>query len=406
MNSFTSSSDFMPSEQRRIYGRILLAILLGMALCLVILRVFTELNDARAESIISRVIEARAALPEIIGEPGRLAMFFGSSMVEAGFSPRMFDRWMAEQGIAIKSYNFGFGGLNPYFQDFVSRRIADEFLTADRKLDLAMIEFNPFQTTTTRWKGALPLVDTYLAMLATDAELMEIAKSDLTRGIRLFEIRYLRNDISAETITWFFGQKLQARPEESTLPEDEAAQQRRTEILEALEGRFEADYPDYDQSDWYGPWQGGGTIPSERSEETVALIKELAVTGQTDRRMDNDRLFRIRSADIIELNFEEQLIESFIRIVKNFQAISKRTEIILLPRNRDWIENSPEGRQRLLDVIQRIESETGISVRNYQDAPEITPDMFADTTHLGRYTGDIPFTRLLVDDLAKDLADP
>lgn len=106
------------------------------------------------------------------------------------------------------------------------------------------------------------------------------------------------------------------------------------------------------------------------------------------------------------MNFEELLIESFIHIVRTFQAISKRTGIMLLPRNRDWIEYSAEGRQRLADLIKRIERETGIKVRNYQDAPGITPDMFSDTTHLGRYTGDLAFTRLLVDDLASGLVTP
>jgi len=90
--------------------------------------------------------------------------------------------------------------------------------------------------------------------------------------------------------------------------------------------------------------------------------------------------------------------------VKNFQGFSKHVEVILLPRNRDWIEYSPQGKQRLANVIARIERETGIKVRNYQDAPEITPDMFTDTTHLGRYTGDIPFTRLLADDMIEVLS--
>jgi len=392
--------------ERRTWGRILLAILAGMAVSLVILRVFTDLNDASEETILGRVSEARAALPEIIAQEEDLVMFYGSSMVEAGFSPRMFDRWLAERGVTVKSFNFGFGGLNPYFQEILSRRIAEQFLASDRHLELALIEFNPFQTTQTRWQGAESIVDSFLTMLATDRELMEIARQDPERGVRLFTIRYLRNDISAEMITAFFGRSLQPRPQDSDIPEDEAMEQRRTEVLEALEGRFEEDYPDYDGSDWYWPWQGGGTIPSERSEETVELIKELIHTGQSDRRMDNDRLFRIRTADIIELRFEELLVESFIQLVRNFQGFSKQVKIVLLPRNSDWIEYSPEGRARLEAVIERIARETGVEIVNLQDTAEITPDMFGDTTHLGRYAGDIPFTRLLVTRFAPLLTKP
>jgi hypothetical protein len=395
VSSSTSSSEDVVS--RHIYGKILLVILAGMIASLGLLRLFTDLNDASADTILGRVGQAQAALPVIIEEEKDLVMFYGSSMVQAGFSPRMFDLWMAEQGVEVSSWNFGFGGLNPYFQEILSRRISEEFVARDRKLKLVMIEFNPFQTTQTRWNGALPLLDSFMTMLATDKELFDIAKSDMTRGVRLFTIRYLRNDISAEMVTQFFGESLQEAPQESTIAEDEAMTGRRDEINDLLDGQLAEDYPEYDGEDWYLPWQGGGTIPMDRSEETVNLIKELIRTYLTDRNLENDRLSRIRSADIIELQFEELLVESFIQLVKNFQQISDQVEVILLPANRDWIVNSPAAKQRLSETLDRISRETGIPIRNMQDVPEITPDMFSDTTHLGRYTGDIPFTRLLVD---------
>ncbi|NND43782.1 MAG: hypothetical protein HKN58_00560 [Xanthomonadales bacterium] len=373
-------------------------------MALLVLRIISDLNNANKEGILARVHEAQMAVPRIIALEEDLAMFYGSSMVHAGFSPRLFDRWMAEEGIELRSFNFGFGGLNPYFQDYLSRRIRDEFVARDRRLELAMIEFNPFQATQTRWQGAQPIVDSFLAMLATDRELFEITKQDLRHGIRLFTIRYFRNDISAEAITAQFAQPFQPRPQESELPEDEVMAQRLDEVLEALDGRFEADYPDYDGEEWYWPWQGGPTIPDERSEETVRLIQDYMHLLLTDRRLDNDRLFRIRTADIIELRMEPLLIESFIRIVENFKQFSDRVEIVLLPRNRDWIEYSPGGRERLERAIATIEQATGIRMINLQDAPEITPDMFVDTTHLGRYTGDVAFTRLLADIMATRMA--
>ena len=76
---------------------------------------------------------------------------------------------------------------------------------------------------------------------------------------------------------------------------------------------------------------------------------------------------------------------------------SDHVEVILLPRNHDWIQRGPEASQRLSDVLARIERETGVTVRSFEDAPEITPEMFSDTTHLARYTGDVPYTSLLVE---------
>ena len=121
MSSSTSSS-------RGPYARILLAIVLGMAASLGLVRIFAEIMDARAETILDRVMEARAALPSIIAEEQDLVMAFGSSMTQAAFSARHFDRTMARRGIDVKSFNFGFGGLNPFFQDYLARRIRDELL--------------------------------------------------------------------------------------------------------------------------------------------------------------------------------------------------------------------------------------------------------------------------------------
>ncbi len=52
---------------------------------------------------------------------------------------------------------------------------------------MAFIEFNPFQTTITRRDGARASDDSYINMLATDAEIFEIMKQDVRRGIRMFQ---------------------------------------------------------------------------------------------------------------------------------------------------------------------------------------------------------------------------
>ena len=147
MSSSTSSSndtrDPGAPAPRKPYVKALLAIVLGMSASMAVVRGFTALNDASAETILDRVMEARAALPKIVQEEKPLVMFFGSSMTHAAFGARQFDREMDERGIEVKSFNFGFGGLNPYFQDYLSRRIRDAFVENDRRLELVMIEFTP-----------------------------------------------------------------------------------------------------------------------------------------------------------------------------------------------------------------------------------------------------------------------
>lgn len=399
MSSSTSSS-------RKPFAKILLAILLGMTASMALVHLFAIANDASAETIITRVMEAREHLPQIAGIEGDVVIAFGSSMTEAAFSARQFDRQLAERGVDVTSFNFGFGGLNPYFQDYVSRRIRDEFVAQDKRLKLAIVEFTPLQNTKSRYQGALPIIDSYVSMLATDQEIWEIVKQDPTRGARLANIHYLRNDISAEMVTWFFGgQMFGAGRPTSDLPEDEAALAKLEELGPILNAAFEEDYPDYVDSDWSWEWQGAGTIPEERSAETLAHFVDYYDALRHDKRMTERRLWRVSCCDLEGLDFEEELVAAFIRTVKNFQQFSDHVEVILMPVNDDWIKRPADATRRLEETLQRIAQETGVSIRNFEEAPEITPDMFSDTTHLARYIGDVPFTELLVDSFEPTLRD-
>lgn len=310
---------------------------------------------------------------------------------------------MSEQGVTVKSFNFGFGGLNPFFQDYLSRRIRDDFEAEDRRLKLAVIEFNPFQATQARWNGALSSLDSFLNMLATDEEIWEIARDDPERGALLFNIRYFRNNISAEMATSFLGRPLRGPRERSKLPQDEEMQTLRDELGGILNEQFEKEYPDYDGKPWNWGWQGGGTIPEERSAYTIETVYKYYDAGKMDYRLDNDRLNRINCCDILEMHFEAELVEAFIRIVENFQQFSDKVEIIMLPRNTDWIEYSPEARQRLDAAIAEIEQATGVTIRDFQIIDGLNNEMFTDTTHLNRYQGAVRFTHFLAEEYSGDL---
>ena len=377
--------------------KILLVVTLGMAVSLALVRAYALALGASGEAFLGRVLEARAALPRILAEENDLVMFFGSSMTDAGFSARIFDRELAERGVDVKSFNFGFGGLNPLFQDYLARRIREAFEAEGRELELALIEFNPFQATKTRYQGAVPAIDAYVGMLASPRELLEILLEDPTRGIRILTIHYLRDDVSAEMATWYFGEFLRPPVPESDLEEDEAQQARLQEIGDRLNEKFNEEYPDWDGSQWNYAWQGAGTIPSERSDETLALLREFYDVLRTEKHMTDDLLWREYSADILNLDFEEELVAAFIRAVEEFQRFSKRVEVVMLPRNTDWVQYSPEARARLDAVVRRIQEETGVTFRDYQEIDEVTPDMFSDTTHLARYQGDVVFTRFLAE---------
>ena len=396
MSSSTSSS-------RRIYLRIFLVVVLGMAAALGVVRAYALSVGASGSIFLGRVMQARAALPQILEEEEDLVIFYGSSMTQAGFSARVFDQELTQRGARVKSFNFGFGGLNPFFQDLLARRIREAFESEGRQLELALIEFNPFQTTKTRFQRAESAIDAYTGVLASPEEVRQILFEDPARGVRILNIHYLRDDISAEMATFFFSDFLRPPVPESDLEEDEAQQERLQEIGNQLNEKFNEEYPDWDGSQWSYDWQGAGTIPSERSEETLALFRDYYPLMRNEKRMTDDLLWRQYSADILNLDFEEDLVAAFIRLVGEFQQFSNHVEVVMLPRNTKWVQYSPEARARLDAVVARIQKETGVSFRDDQDLEEITPEMFSDTTHLARYHGDVPFTLLLADRYAPRL---
>jgi len=114
--------------------------------------------------------------------------------------------------------------------------------------------------------------------------------------------------------------------------------------------------------------------------------------------MENDKLRRTTCCDIEEMHFEEELVQAFIRMVEIFKQFSDHVEVVLLPRNTDWIHYSPEASKRLASVLARIRGETGVTIQNLQSLEGMTPAMFRDTTHLARYSGDVAFTAHLVDE--------
>jgi hypothetical protein len=391
------------ADSRRIWLRIFLTVVVGMAIAMGAVGLFVSAMGAGSQSLLGRVLQAQDAIPQIAAEDEDLVMVFGSSMVEAAFSPREFDRSIADAGGEVKSFNFGFGGLNPLFQDYVARRIAEDLKSSDRRLKLVLIEFNPFQTTKTRRQLAAALEEAYIALLASPAELWQILLDDPERGIRMLEIRYLRDGISAEaTTTYFWAGPFQAPRAAlaSGIQEDEGVQEKLDEVLEQLGPKFEEEYPDYDGSDWYYPWQGGGTIKSERAADTLALFDQYYALTQTDYQMTIDRLNRIETADIEELDFDPELVEAFVRVVDNFKQVADHVEVIMLPKNTDWIKNSPEALARQADAVRRIEDATGVTVQNFQQIDAITIDMFSDTTHLNRYYGAVAFTAFLAENYA------
>ena len=180
----------------------------------------------------------------------------GSNRIRAAVEP-------TARGATVKSFNFGFGGLNPLFQDYLARRIRESFEAEGRELELALIELNPFQTTITQYQRAAASIDAYVGMLATPPEIRQILFENPTRGARMLTIHYLRDDVSAEMATYYFGEFLRPPVPKSDLGEDEAQQERLRELGEKMDEKFEEGVPGLGRRT--SPLEGGLTLGAQPS---------------------------------------------------------------------------------------------------------------------------------------------
>ncbi len=349
-----------------------------------------------------RVVGQIEHLPEIVAgnRDKRKVFVFGSSMVQAGFEPTVFDSAMAARGVDSISYNYGIGNLNPTFQELITRRIQERFLEGDGRLALALVEFTPFQATIARNRFTGMTADQNLAILSSTAELWEITREDPTRGIRLFDIRYLRDGVSAELIT-SIPALIGSTVANNVRNEAYRAAVERTNALEeefdALRGSTE---PIQGSDRWNVALRGGRIDKSGYSREVLDAMGAWVASRRHPEFMQADLQRRIESADILELGFDDRQIEKFIELVRNFLPIADHVEVILMPRNTDWVNYTPEVQSRLDGVLRRIARETGVYVRDFQTDPRITTEHYIDTTHLSFHDGIDAFSRILAEEYA------
>ncbi len=401
MPSSTSSSD-------RVAARTLVAGAGVLLAAMVVVRGCTAAFEAYLPNPfgVVKVKSAFAALPGVAAAPGPKAIFFGSSLVELGFAPEVFDARLHESGIELTSYNFGVGNLNPSLQLVFAKRMREEWESRDERVELMLIEFNPFQATEKRVQANARFREAALSVFSTPRTLWAEARADPDRAARMATIKYIRDGVAAQAITTLLGSGVagiaDALSDDEAEPVSEETQRARDERRDlALELYWKAleEFPDAGP---FGSWEprtrGASFRPEDVSPEFLELTNRFMKLMQYPEFLKSDLESRIRCCDIVELHFNEGLVRDFIALVHELAAISDRIEVVLMPRNYDWVKNPPEALDRQRTVVTRIERETGAAVRDYQHLPELDGRYFFDVSHLILHEGQDRFSTLLAED--------
>lgn len=348
----------------------------------------------------SRLYESLQNAPLVTSEniDKKKIIVLGSSVTQVSFSPYEFDRSLGKNGIQSLSYNYGFGGLNPTIQEAYSRRLIEQYQSGnpESKIDLTLIEFNPFQTTIARMKLDKFVEDQNLAQLMTPADIWKLTLEDPERGLLYFNIKYLRQSNSAGVLTAAFGFFVNQVKGEKQTTEAEKYYAALNTLEDKYEVEREKEIPgNYNRGRWVPSLNGGRMNIHGLSLETFDLLKEVEEKKRDPIRMQDFRKGRIECCDIEQLRFNQDLVESFIILVNNFKAVSKNVQIILYPRQLGLIKYSEETQNRLNQTLEYIAEKTGVPVANFQLEPQIKDEHFVDASHLTISTGTVIFSEIM-----------
>ena len=403
MSSSTSSS----SRKTALYTMLIAAVTLLPAMGLV--NWLTRSAESNAGDIfgIQRIRSVTNALDYMAATEGNTALFIGSSLVKDGFSPRIFDQAVkAANGARVTSFNVGMGNMKPTYQKLLVQRMAEAYAGQHSKARLTLLEFNPFLVTDARQAFRPFMTEQIQAVLMSPRQVTKTLWEDPERFARLLSIKYLRHGVSAEAITGgirFMVNQAQAQaPMLEQLTEDQLDHiQQLAAFRNQLNQYIRQQHPvTYKSHVWNPVTQGGLIDMMDLSAEARDLVVKISSQMRHPKAMEMDLQGRIQCCDIENLSFNDELIGDFLDTVETAKRFSQRVEIVLMPRNSDWVKLSPEGQRRLQQMLAHLARQSGVGIRNYQNHPAFDGDDFYDVTHLSMDQGRPLFSRVLAGDLA------
>ena len=411
MTSSTSSSDSRinhtdPDDHSRYRARRIVgfkALLLGGSVFLVAMLLVNGLVSFARSQVpspfsIHRIQTAAEALPAALQIPAtderKVFYVMGSSLVEFGFSPQVFDQALQANNIEAVSYNFGFGNSNPRIQKRFAERFAKTFEHHKGKVDYVLYEFAPFQATVARADQSEKLSQAAEAVLGDWSDFVKLAWDDHELAFARMNTKYIRNGVPAEAITSLLAKPIHGLNADKKPPIDEPA--------EPKTGVLQMDFYRKLHKEWFshqapGQWRidDRGGLPISASVETMELAEQVMARLQHPERMKRALDNRIKCCDMEDLHLDEEMVSDFIQAIHYAQSVSGQVDVLLMPRNVDVVTLSVSGRERLNQALKRIEAETGARILDFSETPPYSVSNFFDTDHLTLFKGRVRFSEQL-----------
>jgi len=121
--------------------------------------------------------------------------------------------------------------------------------------------------------------------------------------------------------------------------------------------------------------------------DTAESYRAMALSMQDPELLRRDFQWRNEAEDLVNLDFDPELVAEFIAVVKEAKALAPRVFVFTAPVNPDWARPTPLGRERFEKTKATIAQETGIPVVDWSEDPAFVGADFIDSTHLNQVTG-------------------
>lgn len=330
-----------------------------------------------------RLVLATRRLPDIARDG--TAVVFGTSPMQWGFSPAIFDRTMARSGTPTLTYNLGNFGIGPDLMSIMARRLGAALRAENRRLRLAVLEFTPWNATAARRNDFFinAMAAAQRARLVDAAGLLDLARHDLDQASEVLALEAW-GDIPPEAAVIIYNRVV-------LQPITHLGTDRRSRLIRDAGKRARVN----SQGEAWNLRRRGEVVL--RDPAKPADYDAWLALHQQPEFMVEDLAWRVNSADIHGLHFDDGFIDEYIALARILKTYADTVVVVVAPCHPDARPEDAHARARLDAVLARIAGEADVPVVDLYESPAFLRHDFMDNTHVSDSTGKEKLSRMLAE---------
>ena len=338
-----------------------------------------------------RLLVATRKLPDIARDG--TAVVFGTSPMQWGFSPAIFDRTLAQGAVTMRTYNLGNFGIGPDLMSIMARRLGGELEGQNRRLRLAVLEFTPWNATAARRNDFFinAMASAQRARLVNAPALLGIARHSLDQASEVLTLKAW-GDLPPEAAVIIYNRMV-------LQPITNLGTDRRSRLIRDAGKRARVN----SQGEaWNFRRRGEVVLRDPAKPQDYDAWLEL---HQQPAFMVEDLAWRVNSADIHGLHFDDDFIDDYIELARILETYADLVVVVVAPCHPDARPEDAAARARLAAVLKRIETEAHVPVVDLYESPAFVRYDFMDNTHVNDSTGKEKLSRILAERILPLLGD-